>query len=269
MTMVKIAFGTILAAYLLICGAMYIVQRQLQYFPAHRAPAPETLGLSGVRVERLETTDGAFVDLWYAPAAPGKPTILFFHGNAGEIADRAPRFAAYRQAGFGAAFLSYRGYGNSTGSPSEEGFFQDARAAYYWLLRENVPSANLVVLGESLGTGVAVQLAASVPLGAVVLEAPYAAAVDIAADLYPWLPVRLLMKDQFRSIDHITSVTTPLLILHGTADRVIPYAQGQRLFAAANEPKTLVPLQGAGHDALFDPHTWAQEIAHLNRLFPG
>lgn len=270
MTALKITFALLAVAYLCICVAMYAFQRQLQYFPTTRAPAPETLSLNDVQVVTLEPSDGgAVVQMWYAAADPGKPTILFFHGNAGEVADRAPRLATYRAAGYGAAFVSYRGYGGSTGTPSEDGFLQDARAAYYWLLAHDVPHDQIIVVGESLGTGVAVKLAATVPVGALVLEAPYTAAADVAADAYPWLPVRLLMKDQFRSIDEIGFVAAPLLILHGTADRVIPFAQGQALFAAANKPKTFVALDGASHDALFDPALWQRELAHLATLFPG
>jgi uncharacterized protein len=269
MTALKIGIGVIVLAYAAICAVMYAYQRDLQYFPSRNAPAPADLGLAGVQVERLQTSDSAEIDLWYAPATPGKPTILFFHGNAGEVADRAPRMAAYQAAGYGAAFVSYRGYGGSSGSPSEAGFLQDARAAYYWLLAKGMPHQQIVVIGESLGTGVAVKLAATVPVGAVVLEAPYTSAADVAAGAYPWLPVRWLMKDQFRSIDEIGYVNAPLLILHGTDDAVIPFAQGQALFAAANEPKTFITLEGAGHDALFEPDLWQREIDHIAGLFPG
>jgi uncharacterized protein len=267
MTLLKAIAALAAIMYVGVVAAMYIFQRDLQYVPSHDAPTPEMMGLADLRVERLPTSDGEVVELWYAAAAADKPTILFFHGNAGEMADRAPRLAAYRGAGFGVAFLSYRGYGGSTGAPSEAGFLQDARAAYYWLMLQEVPHNRLVVVGESLGTGVAVKLAATVPVGAVVLEAPYASAVEIAAATYPWLPVHLLMKDQFRSIDEIDFVSAPLLILHGTDDRVIPYASGERLFDVANAPKEFITLDGAGHDALFKPEIWAREIDYLNTLF--
>jgi uncharacterized protein len=275
MTALKITLGLVFLAYLGICAAMYTYQRQLQYFPTNRAPAPDEVGLTSVEVVTLKAlgrpagTPSAMIEMWYAPAQPGKPTILFFHGNAGEVADRAPRFAAYQAAGYGAAFVSYRGYGGSTGTPSEAGFLEDARAAFHWLLNHDVQREELVIIGESLGTGVAVQLATTASPAAVLLEAPYAAAVDIAAGLYPWLPVRLLMQDQFRSIDKISLVTAPLLILHGTEDAVIPFASGQALFAAANDPKTFVTLEGQGHNALFDPALWQRELDHLNTLFPG
>lgn len=266
MTFLKLGLLSVALLYLCAATAMYFMQRSFQYFPTHRAPTPEMVGLSGVSSVTLDTADGVTVQMWHAPATPGQPTILFFHGNAGEIADRAPRLAAYQAAGLGAAFVSYRGYGASGGAPSEEGFLHDARAAYHWLLAQGVPAAQIVVVGESLGTGVAVKLAASVPVGALILGAPYAAAVDLAARHYPWLPVRLLMKDQFRSIDDIPHIKTPLLILHGTDDTVIPISAAEKLFAAAHEPKTFVPLPAAGHDVLFAPDIWTREIAFIAAL---
>jgi uncharacterized protein len=247
---------------------MYVLQRHFQYFPTHAAPTPAMVGLSGVDVVALGTADGETIILWYARAKAGCPTILFFHGNAGELTDRAPRFSFYRAQGYGVAFLSYRGFGGSTGNISESGLMTDALTGYDWLLGQGIAADRIVVVGESLGTGVAVQLAAQRQVGAVILEAPYTAAVDVAAGLYGWLPVRWLMKDQFRSKDHIAAVTAPLLILHGTKDRVIPFAMGQDLFAAANEPKQFIALQGAGHEALFDRATWVREAAFLANVLP-
>jgi uncharacterized protein len=267
MTVLKVVLAAGVLIYLVAAAGMFVLQRQFQYFPSRQNPAPAAVGLAGVTAEALATPDGETLVLWYAPAAAGQPTILYFHGNGGEIADRADRLAAYRTAGFGVAFLSWRGYGGSTGQPTEGGLLTDARTAYDWLIARGIPPEKIALVGESLGTGFAVQLAAERPVGAVVLGAPYAAAVDIAADLYPWLPVRLLMKDQLRSIDHIGAVTAPLLILHGTTDRVIPFPQGQALFAAANDPKTFTALSGAGHEALYDPAIWALEIAFLHSIF--
>lgn len=252
--------------YLIILIAMFAFQRQLQYFPGHRAPKPQDVGLSAVKVIDLPTPDGETIRLWYAPAANGLPTVLYFHGNAGEIADRADRFAYYQSHGLGVAFLSYRGYGDSTGRISEEGLITDATAAYAWLIAQDIPSVRIMVVGESLGTGVAVQLAAKHPVGGVALEAPYTSTADVAAGIYPWLPVRWLMKDQYRSIDHIAQINAALLIQHGDADQVIPYAFGQQLFAAAAAPKTFETLPDQGHEALFQPEIWAREVAFFAQI---
>jgi uncharacterized protein len=268
MQMLRLILILCALGYFAIAAAMFLFQRQLQYFPTHRAPSPADVGLADVQLAALATPDGERLTLWYAPATGGQPTILFFQGNAGEIADRAPRFSFYRSRGFGVAFLSYRGFGGSTGRISETGLITDALTAHDWLLAQGIGADRIVLVGESLGTGVAVQLAAQRPVGALILGAPYTAAVDVAVGLYGWLPVRWLMKDQFRSRDHIAAVTAPLLILHGTEDRVIPFASGHDLFAAANEPKQFVKLHGAGHQALFDRATWVHEAAFLASVLP-
>ena len=260
-----VTFGLLYAVAL---SGIYAFQRNLQYFPSHRDPAPAALGLSGVKTVALATPDGETLVLWFSPARGDRPTILFLHGNAGEIADRTDRFAFYQARGYGVAFLSWRGYGGSTGAPSEAGLLTDAKAAYDHLRARGIPPDRIVLIGESLGTGHAVITAASNPVAAVVLEAPYSAAVDIARRAYPWLPVGLLMKDQYRSRDHIAAINAPLLILHGARDRVIPQGFGKRLFDLAQEPKTFLSLGPVGHDAIYSPETWALETDFIDAL-PG
>jgi fermentation-respiration switch protein FrsA (DUF1100 family) len=257
-----VTFGLLYAVAL---SGMYAFQRDLQYFPTRRDPSPQAVGLAGVEVVSLPTPDDEVVVLWLSPAREGRPTILFLHGNGGEIADRAERFAFYQSRGFGVAFLSYRGYGGSTGAPSEAGLLADTKAAYDHLRAQGIPPDRIVLVGESLGTGPAVITAAANPVAAVVLEAPYSAAVDIARAAYPWAPVRLLMKDQYRSRDHIAAINAPLLILHGEEDRVIPYGFSKRLFDAARDPKTFLSLGPVGHNALFSPATWETEAAFIDR----
>lgn len=251
--------------YAVALSGMYVFQRDLQYFPTHRDPAPDAVGQTGVTRIALPTPDGETLVLWFSPAPSDRPTILFLQGNAGEIADRADRFAFYQSQGFGVAFLSYRGYGCSTGSPSETGLLTDAKAAYDHLRAEGIAPDRIILVGESLGTGPAVITAAQNPVAAVILEAPYSAAVDIARQAYPWIPVGLLMKDQYRSRDYIARIDAPLLILHGAKDRVIPQGFGKRLFEAAKDPKTFLSLGPVGHDALFSPTTWEAEAAFIDR----
>lgn len=266
LAILKLTLVTFGVLYATLLSGMYLWQRDLQYFPTRRDPAPQAVGLEGVKRIELATPDGETIVLWTSPARADRPTVLFLHGNGGEIADRADRLAFYRSRGFGVAFLSWRGYGGSSGSPSETGLLIDAKAAYDYLRAEGIAPDRIVLVGESLGTGPAVQLAAAHPLGALVLEAPYSAAVDIARTAYPWLPVRLLMKDQFRSRDHIGEVRAPILILHGEADRVIPPGFGRRLFDAAQDPKTFLSLGPVGHEALFDPATWSAGADFIDRV---
>ncbi len=248
------------AGYVAVALFMYFQQRSLQYFPSRVATPPEAVGLVGVEESRLTTPDGETIVVWQAAPQPGMPVILFLHGNGGELADRADRMAFYQAHGFGAVFVSYRGYGGSSGTISEEGLLLDAATAYDHLRGQGVEAGRIMVVGESLGTGVAVQLAAARPVAAVALEAPFTAAVDVAAERYRWLPVRLLMKDQFRSRDHITAIKVPLLIQHGEDDRVIPLSHGKALHSMANEPKELVVLPEAGHDIIAQAAVWAREV---------
>lgn len=265
MAFIKLTLVTFGLFYAVALSGIYVFQRDLQYFPTRRDPPPEATGLSGVERVALPTPDGETLVLWVSPPQSGRPTILFLHGNAGEIADRADRFAFYQSRGYGVAFLSWRGYGGSTGAPSETGLLTDAKAAYDHLRQQGIAPDRIVLVGESLGTGPAVITAAANPVAAVILEAPYSAAVDIARRAYPWAPVGLLMKDQYRSRDHIAAINAPLLILHGQKDRVIPQGFGKRLFDAARDPKTFLSLGPVGHEALFSPATWAEEVAFLDR----
>jgi hypothetical protein len=268
MILLKTVFLILGLAYAAAVAGLYAFQRDLQYFPTRQDPPPESLGLQGVERIVLDTPDGERLVLWWSPPPPGRPVVLFLHGNAGAVADRAERLAFYQTRQMGAAFLSYRGYGGSTGRPSEAGLLADAATAYRFLRDQGIAAGQIVAVGESLGTGVAVPLAAGNPVAAVVLEAPFTAAVDVAARAYPWVPVRLLMRDTFRSRDHIARIGAPLLILHGEADAVIPFPMGRALHDLAEEPRTFVSLGPVGHEALFSPATWALGVDFIDGLFP-
>ncbi len=265
MNVLRIAMLICLFAYGGAVVAMYFMQRTLLYHPENKGLTPETVGLVGVQVVNLDTSDGERIVAWYAAPKPGRPVIIYFHGNAGEIGDRSRRFEYFAGRGFGVLFVSYRGFGGSTGEITEAGLITDAVTSYDWLVERGVAPRQIALLGESLGTGVAVQLAARKPVGAIALEAPYTSTADIAAAIYWWLPVRLLMKDQFRSMDHIGAVKAPLLVTHGDADTLIPVGHGKALFAVANEPKELVVVPQAGHDVVFDESTWAREFEFFGR----
>lgn len=255
----------VVAIYILAAAFMYVSQRSYQYFPEHQGLAAGAVGLMGVQDLKLASTDGEMLQAWYALAQPGKPTILFLHGNGGEIAGRGERFAAYQAQGFGVFFLSYRGYGASSGSPSERGLVSDALSAYDWLIAQGVKPDHIMLVGESLGSGVAVQLAAQRPIGALALEATFASAANVASIDYWWLPVRLLMKDKFDSFAFIGKIHVPLLITHGDADGWIPLSEGEKLFALANEPKQMVVIPGGTHGSIFSAETWTNEMRFFER----
>lgn len=268
MSFLRTTLITAALIYLALLLAIYLLQRHLLYHPARTQASPEEVGLSGVEVINLATQPGEKLIAWYSPAKGNQPTILFFHGNAGDIAGRSERFAYYQRAGYGVMFLSYRGYGGSTGSPSETGLISDANAAYDWLVRNGVPASRIALVGESLGTGVAVQLAARKPVGAMALEAPFTSTADVARLSYWWLPVGLLMKDQFKSIDYLKDVHVPILVMHGTDDRLIPVEMGKALYAAANDPKEFVALANGTHGSIFSEQVWQREIGFFDRQIP-
>jgi fermentation-respiration switch protein FrsA (DUF1100 family) len=234
-----VAFGGFVAV-------MYAVQRSLLYHPDRLRTAPAAAGLAGADEIVLDTADGEKVIVWHVPPKPGRPLLLYFHGNAGTLAYRAERFRTLTADGTGLVALSYRGYGGSTGRPTEAGLMLDAEAAYGFA-RSQHPDARLVVFGESLGTGVAVAMAGRHPAAAVILESPYTSIADVAAAIYWFLPVRLLLKDGFYSDRAIAGIAAPLLILHGARDAVVPIAFSERLFALAAEPKRFVRFPEAGH----------------------
>ncbi len=257
--MLLVFVATPCLVYLTMSAFLYSNQRDLQYFPDISRHTPDEVGAEGFTEVDLKAGTDARLIAWHKPAFPGRPTILFFHGNGGSIASRTHKIMTYAK-NFGMLAVEYRGYGGNSGSPSEAGFVSDAHLAYDWLTAKGLKADEILILGESIGTGVAVQIAAAKPARAIALEAPYANAVDIGADIYWFLPVRLLMKDQYRSADHIKKITAPLFIIHGTEDRVVPFAQGRKLFELANEPKQFVEVPGVGHDLIGDDATWEKVL---------
>jgi fermentation-respiration switch protein FrsA (DUF1100 family) len=249
MTFLKSALVFGAACYLGILALMYFTQRSLMYFPETVRTAPADAGLPEAQEVVLDTADGEHVIVWHVPPRAGQPVVLDFHGNGGALRYRVHRYRSLIADGSGLVAVSYRGYGGSSGQPSEQGLIEDATATYAFA-KERYPAEGFVLWGESLGTGVAVALAAAKPAARLVLESPFSSAVDIAASAYPFAPVRWLMKDQFRSDLRIPKVTAPVLIIHGELDDVVPIESGERLYSLVTSPKRFVRIPGAGHGDL-------------------
>jgi uncharacterized protein len=243
-------------------AALFLLQRSFLFpIPQTRRTTPAAAGFPEAEEHILTTADGEKVIVWHVPAKPGHPVVLYFHGNGDFLAGFFGRFRDLIADGTGIAGLSYRGYAGSSGQPSEQGLLQDAASAYAFTTTRYSPD-RIVVWGFSLGTGVAVALAADRPVGKLILEAPYTSTADIAGSLalFRLVPVRWLMRDQFRSDERIAAVTASLLIMHGGRDPVIPISFGERLFALAHEPKQFVRFDEGGHENLDD--YGALEAAH-------
>lgn len=241
-----------IAAYLAAAAALYVFQRALLYpAPQTTRTDPATAGFPEAQEIVLDTTDGERVIVWHVSPKAGKPVVLFFHGNGEVLAWRVPRFRAITADGTGLVALSFRGYGGSTGRPTEAGLLNDGAAAYAFAA-EHYPPERIVPWGYSLGTGVAVATAARRPVGKLIVEAPYTSIVDVAAALFWYVPVRWLMRDTFRSDERIADVKVPLLIMHGEKDTVVSAQLGRRLFDLAKDPKRFVSFPLGTHVNLDD-----------------
>ena len=241
--------GGALCIYIGVAAVLYFTQRSLMYFPETTRTTPAVAGLPQAEEISLPTADGEHLVAWHVPPRGAKPVIVYLHGNGGALRYRVERFNRLTTDGIGLVAVEYRGYGGSSGSPSERGLIADGEAAYAFAAAHYATS-QIVLWGESLGSGVAVALAAEKPVARVILEAPFTSAAELAAQRYWYMPVRLLMTDQFRSDERIGKVTVPLLILHGAKDNVVPYAMGQRLFDLAHKPKHIVRFLDGGHEDL-------------------
>jgi fermentation-respiration switch protein FrsA (DUF1100 family) len=239
--------GSLALVYAGIALAIYTGQRRLIYYPDTRHVSPAGAGLAGVSERVLETPDGERVVTWYAPAKAGQPTLLYFHGNAGSLVTRVERIRAYVSRGRGILMMTYRGYGGSSGTPSEAVNVADAKLAYDFLIAQGVRAGDIIVYGESLGSGVAIQVAAEKPARGLVLDAPYTSLADVGAQVYPWLPVRAMMIDRYDSFKYLPALKLPLLVVHGARDATIPVAMGQQVYELAGGPKEIKIFPEAGH----------------------
>jgi fermentation-respiration switch protein FrsA (DUF1100 family) len=249
MALLKWTLIVSLVGYVGVVALLYFMQRALMYFPDTERISPAALGLPGAEEALLDTADGESVVAWHLPPRGDRPVVLYLHGNGGALSHRAERFRVLTADGTGLVAIDYRGYGGSSGQPTEAGLLIDAETAYGFAAAR-YPAARIAVWGESLGTGVAVGLASKRPIGRLVLEAPFASAVDLAARRYPFVPVRWLMKDQYRSDLRMALVAAPLLVLHGTRDPIVPIESGERLFGLGREPKRFVRFADGAHEDL-------------------
>jgi len=241
-------------SFLLKCLLLYIAsalflfaaQRHLMYFPQIMLTAPQDMTLQPMKAVSVRTSDGLDITGWFHPPAdPDGAVFVIFHGNAGTLDHSARKAAKFVQPGQGAFLAGYRGFSGNAGKPGEQGLYRDARAALDWLIVQGY-GAQIVLYGESLGSGVAVQMASEYDARGLILEAPFSSAYRLAASKWIYKPYVFLMKDRYESDKKIASIGEPLLIMHGARDAVVPLSFGRDLYAAANQPKTFF-LAPEGH----------------------
>jgi fermentation-respiration switch protein FrsA (DUF1100 family) len=249
MSRLMAATAALAAAISVFAFLAWVLQRRLIYFPADDAPPPQAVGLSGVASVTFQTDDGLTLNGWFVPPdGPAWCTVIVFNGNAGHRAMRAPLADAFRQHGLAVLLVDYRGFGGNPGSPTERGLIADARAARRFLAgRGDVDPARVAYFGESLGAAVAIQLAVEFPPAGLVLRSPFGSLAETGQFHYPFLPVRWLLRDRFASSEFIRRIHTPLLMISGDRDRIVPLDHSRRLFDAAVDPKTLV-INDADHN---------------------
>ena len=248
----------LLVIFALFCMVARLLHRYFLYIPDPKRVDPHEAGLTGVEEIFFKSAEGKKLIAWYRPAAKGKRTLLYFPGNSGNVAARAGKIKAIVADGYGVFIVNYRGFGGSASRPTEKRLVRDAVTAYDTLRGLGVPPRDIVLYGESLGTGVATQVCQQREAEGLVLESPFTSVVDVGKLAWPLLPLKQIMVDQYRTIDRIGSVDVPLFIIHGGRDAVIPLDMARRIFHAANDPKTLTVVPRAGHNDLFEQGAWAR-----------
>jgi uncharacterized protein len=234
-----------------ILALIWTQQRRLIYFPTADVPAADAIEGANVEPVTFETTDGLTLNGWFFAAAGPWPrlTVIVFNGNAGNRSHRVPLVAALHRHGLQVLLLDYRGYGDNPGTPSQTGLAMDSRAARAYLAnRPDVDPSRLVYFGESLGTAVAVDLAVEYPPAALVLRSPFTSMSDVGQYHYPFLPVRLLLRDRFATIGQIQRIQAPVLVIAGGRDRIVPTESSRRVYDAATGPKTFLLVPDADHN---------------------
>ena len=239
----------IVGACALFAGYFFFFQSNQVYHPDRLISAnPESIGLRFENVS-FETSDGIRLSGWFITNENATGAILFCHGNAGNISHRLETVQIFHDLGLATFIFDYRGFGQSEGKPSEHGTYRDAEAAWQYLVQERkVQPDKIIIMGRSLGGAIAAWLAWNHTPTALILESTFTSATDVAAKLYPYLPIRLLLRFKYNTIEYLSQVKCPVLIVHSREDEMIPFDHGLRLFEAAKEPKQFLEITGSHND---------------------
>jgi uncharacterized protein len=251
--------------YAFFVAVLWLLQSRFIYYPGTGRAIVATPSADGTPYEDLtiETSDGERLNAWWVPAESPRGAVLLLHGNAGNISHRIEYAQMFRRLGYSTLLLDYRGYGKSTGTPTEQGTYEDAESAWRWLTTtRRVPGRDIVLFGESLGGGVASWLAARHDARALILASTFTSAVDLGSELYPFLPVRLVSRFRYDTLTRLRDVREPVLVVHSPQDEIIPFSHGRQLFEAAREPKAMLQLSGGHNEGLvFRREEWVKQLA--------
>ncbi len=243
------ALSIVALVYLGLTLLLYLTQESYVYFPSRvlvHTPADAGLGYDEAR---FQADDGTALHGWFVPAPGARFTLLFLHGNAGNISHRLESLLLFRRLGMSSFIFDYRGYGQSTGKPSEKGTYRDAEAAWRYLVEtRGIPPRQIIFFGRSLGGAVATWLATRYPPRALIVESVFTSVPDLGAEIYPFLPVRLLARIYYNTLRRISTLRHPVLVVHSRDDEIVPFAHGQMIYRTANEPKAMLEIRGGHND---------------------
>ena len=249
LTTILLTFGII---YFSVIILTYIFQRSLLYHPLENNYSGDELTVSVEKV-KVKTEDNIELISWYHNKNIDKyKTILFLHGNAGTLENRIHKINHFKNMDVNFLIIAWRGFSGNLGQPNEKGLYEDARSAVKWLKNLGIKESNIIIYGESLGTGVAVEIAQNKNFAGIILESPFTSMIDAGKDKYPFLPVKILLKDKYESDKKIKNIKIPILIMHGKVDKIVPFEMGQKLYELANQPKYSYFSEYDNHMMIYD-----------------
>jgi len=241
--------------YILLVAVVFFFQGNLLYHPSvnNYIKDQETKEPSGIEKVKIVTKDKIDLIGWfYNKNLENSPTVLFFHGNAGSLENRTYKLNHFKNLNLNFLIIAWRGFNGNKGKPNEVGLYEDAESAIRWLNKKGIKEKNIILYGESLGTGVAVEIAQNKNYAGIILESPFTSMVDMGKKYYPFFPIRLLLKDKFESYKKIKNIFIPVLIMHGTVDKIVPYDMGKKMYELANEPKFFYSQEYGDHMVEYD-----------------
>jgi uncharacterized protein len=257
--------------YAVLAAVLFLFQSRFVYYPdvgRNIIGTPKDHGLDYESV-RIDTEDGEMLHGWFVPSKDATATVLFFHGNAGNISTRLGYLLMFYRLGYNTFIIDYRGYGESSGTPSEQGTYRDAQAAWRYLTEQrNIPSNRIVLLGESLGGAVATWLAVREKPALLVLASAFTSVADMAEAIYPFLPTHLLTRFDYNTGEYLRGVTCPVFVAHSPQDEIVPFEQGEALYASASEPKQFLELQGGHNNGfIYMREEWVRALGDFMRRY--
>ena len=246
------SFVSVILFYLCICLYMYAFQRSFLYLPHINNHLRVTELNAPAEQVAIPSGNGITLKSWFYNNPANRYTVLFFHGNAGELDNRIYKLNALDKLDLNILIIAWRGFSGNQGKPNEKGLYEDGKSAIDWLIKNGVQERNIILYGESLGTGIATHLAQKRDFAGVILETPFTSMIDAAKTFYPYVPVNILLKDRYENKSKIVNINSPILIMHGEIDNIVPFHMGKKLFEIANEPKTFYSTKTDNHMMEYD-----------------